>query len=235
MRIQVLAEGSTPEQRVKGEWGLSMLIDSCLLFDTFGHPEILEKNIRQYGISMRKIKKVVISHNHWDHVSGLKFVLVNTKHPEVYLPQDDHKLYEFCHDCGAYVFISNNKGVEKEGFKLTGAMTARFKGEIFNEQGIMLESKRGPVLVTGCSHPGIVRMVKRAIRIEKKPVYAVIGGLHLKDKKAGAVRKIIACLKKLGVKKVIAGHCTGEGACAEFKKFYKSGFKKLKTGAVYAL
>ncbi|HDT15008.1 MAG TPA: MBL fold metallo-hydrolase [Firmicutes bacterium] len=226
MKIQVIAEGSTPEQRVKGEWGLSMLIDGNILFDTFGYPEILEKNIRQSGVEMRKIKKVVISHNHWDYVSGLKFVFVNTKHPEVYLPQEDYKLYQFCHDYGAYVFISDDKGGEKEGFRFTGAIKAKLKGDSFVEQGLIIEGKKGPVLVVGCSHPGILKMVIRAKKLLQKPVYTVIGGLHLKDASSKRILKTAMSLKKTGRKRGCCRPLHRQGSLWGVKEELRPQFSK---------
>ncbi len=233
MKIQVIAEGFTPEQRVRGEWGLAMLINDSILFDTFGHPEMLEKNIRHYGVDLRKVKKAIISHNHWDHVSGLNFVLKNAKQPAVYLPQEDMKIYELCRRHGAYVHVADEKGGVKDGFMLTGALKASLKGDTFMEQGAVFEGKRGPVLIAGCSHPGILKMVKRAEKLMQKPVFAVIGGLHLKDSPDKKILKIVQALRKLGVKKIYAGHCTGDKACKILKKKFGVNFRKIKQGSVY--
>jgi 7,8-dihydropterin-6-yl-methyl-4-(beta-D-ribofuranosyl)aminobenzene 5'-phosphate synthase len=233
MKIQVLAEGFTPEQRVRGEWGLSLLINDNILFDTFGHPEIIEKNIKNYNAEIRGVKNVIISHNHWDHVSGLRTVLQNMKSPTVCLPQIDEKLLKISRQYDASTIVSDEKGTHEDGYILTGAIKAKLKNDSFMEQGLILEGKKGPVLIVGCSHPGIIKMVKHSKKLIKKSIYGVIGGLHLKDSSNKKILKIAQSLKNIGVKSVYAGHCTGAAACKILKSKFGAHFKKIKQGNTY--
>ncbi|GAH18708.1 unnamed protein product, partial [marine sediment metagenome] len=43
-----------------------------LLFDTGSKGDILVHNINKFNIKVSEIKKVIISHNHYDHAGGLK-------------------------------------------------------------------------------------------------------------------------------------------------------------------
>ena len=105
MKVMVLAEGSSQEQRQRREWGISMLVNDNILFDTFGHPELFEKNIRKYGVNVPKIKNIVISHIHWDHISGLEFVLKSTYNPSVFIPQENSDIVSMCKKYGAEIFV----------------------------------------------------------------------------------------------------------------------------------
>ncbi len=55
---------------------------------------------------------------------------------------------------------------------------------------------KGLVVVTGCSHPGIVDIVKRAKEIGKKDIYLVVGGFHLMRHSELAVKKNYSGVQK---------------------------------------
>ena len=63
MRFKILAEGSTKWQRFIKHWGLSILIDDDILFDTFGKPDYVLKQLKRFSIDINKIKHIVISHD----------------------------------------------------------------------------------------------------------------------------------------------------------------------------
>jgi len=91
----------------------------------------------------------------------------------------------------------------------------------------------GLSVISGCSHAGIVNIVKQCMRISQiEKVRAVIGGFHLVDASDDRIRKTAKALKDLGVEKVYTGHCTGFEAemaiCGEFKQ----DFVKLQCGTV---
>jgi len=52
-------------------------------------------------------------------------------------------------------------------------------GSSIKEQSLIIDTKNGTVVITGCSHPGIVNIVKRAKELLDKDVYMVFGGFHL--------------------------------------------------------
>jgi 7,8-dihydropterin-6-yl-methyl-4-(beta-D-ribofuranosyl)aminobenzene 5'-phosphate synthase len=84
----------------------------------------------------------------------------------------------------------------------------QFRHEIAT--GFNLKGK-GLVLVTSCSHRGVVNAIKQAQAasgIEK--VHAVIGGFHLAPYQDDYVQQTVAALRGLNVDHVIPLHCTGE-------------------------
>jgi 7,8-dihydropterin-6-yl-methyl-4-(beta-D-ribofuranosyl)aminobenzene 5'-phosphate synthase len=70
---------------------------------------------------------------------------------------------------------------------------------------------RGLVVLTSCSHRGVVNAIKQAQAVSGvDKVHAVIGGFHLAPYKEDYVRETIASLKKIDINYVIPLHCTGE-------------------------
>ena len=47
MKLQIIATGSTKWQRFIRQWGVSFLVGEDALFDTFGDPGVLLKNMRK--------------------------------------------------------------------------------------------------------------------------------------------------------------------------------------------
>jgi len=84
----------------------------------------------------------------------------------------------------------------------------QFRHEIAT--GFNLKGK-GLVLLTSCSHRGVVNTIKQAQAasgIEK--VHALIGGFHLAPYQDEYVQQTVAALKELNIDYVIPLHCTGE-------------------------
>jgi 7,8-dihydropterin-6-yl-methyl-4-(beta-D-ribofuranosyl)aminobenzene 5'-phosphate synthase len=84
----------------------------------------------------------------------------------------------------------------------------QFRHEIatgFNLRG------RGLVVLTSCSHRGVVNAVRQAQAASKiGKVHAVIGGFHLAPYKEDYVRDTVAALKQIDPDYVVPLHCTGE-------------------------
>ena len=99
--------------------------------------------------------------------------------------------------------------------------------EMCIRDSLIIDSKKGLVVITGCAHPGIVNIVKRAKRLMKKDkVYLVLGGFH---------HPPVSCVKEfkeLGVEKVAPSHCTGDLVREAFRKEYKKNFIEYGVGKV---
>jgi 7,8-dihydropterin-6-yl-methyl-4-(beta-D-ribofuranosyl)aminobenzene 5'-phosphate synthase len=78
------------------------------------------------------------------------------------------------------------------------------------DAGLVFATPEGLVVLTGCGHAGIVNLSEYAQTIAgPAPVFAVIGGLHLFAKSEEVVDWTGVQLRRLGVKYLLAGHCTG--------------------------
>jgi len=89
----------------------------------------------------------------------------------------------------------------------------------------------GIVVLSGCSHAGIVSIVKTARDLAGTgAVRAVIGGFHLVDADEARIRKTAEALVELDVGAVCTGHCTGLKAEAELLRRFGDRFMKLHSG-----
>ena len=84
----------------------------------------------------------------------------------------------------------------------------QFRHEIataFNVKG------RGLIVLTSCSHRGVINAIKRAqVTSGINKVHAVIGGFHLAPYKEDYVRDTVAAMKDMDIDYIIPLHCTGE-------------------------
>jgi len=87
------------------------------------------------------------------------------------------------------------------------------------------------VILTGCSHAGIVNIAKQAAALSgRKKIASIIGGLHLVEAPMDRIRKTAAALAEMDIAQISAGHCTGFEAQAELRSVFGSRFTPLHTG-----
>jgi 7,8-dihydropterin-6-yl-methyl-4-(beta-D-ribofuranosyl)aminobenzene 5'-phosphate synthase len=80
------------------------------------------------------------------------------------------------------------------------------------------------VIVTGCAHPGVVNIIRKAKKLLKDNVYLIVGGFHLCWMNLLQINGIVKGVEKEKVKKVAPCHCSGDLARESFKKVYKENF-----------
>jgi len=102
---------------------------------------------------------------------------------------------------------------------------------IEDDSAIYIKTAKGLVIISGCSHSGIVNIVKRGIELSNgiRP-YAVIGGFHLLTASEERIFQTAEGLKELGVEKLVTGHCTGGVAEYLFQQIFSTNFQILYTG-----
>ena len=103
------------------------------------------------------------------------------------------------------------------------------------ELSLVLETPRGLVVVAGCSHPGIERIVRAATGIDPR-VHLVFGGFHLPAAGDEEVARIAAALHDTyRVERVAPGHCTGEPSFHLFRSKWKDRYTYAGVGRVIAI
>jgi 7,8-dihydropterin-6-yl-methyl-4-(beta-D-ribofuranosyl)aminobenzene 5'-phosphate synthase len=103
------------------------------------------------------------------------------------------------------------------------------------ELSLAIETPKGLILVVGCSHPGIERIVEAAT-VSNKHVYAIVGGLHLVTTPDSEIARIVTALHdKWKVDRVALGHCTGEPAFAAFQRAFGGHYNYAGLGSVVEL
>ena len=88
------------------------------------------------------------------------------------------------------------------------------------ELSLAVDTPDGMVLVVGCSHPGIERIVEAAVAINPK-IHLIAGGFHLVAAPDDVIARVTTSLKdKFKVENIAPGHCTGEPTFAALKKAF---------------
>jgi 7,8-dihydropterin-6-yl-methyl-4-(beta-D-ribofuranosyl)aminobenzene 5'-phosphate synthase len=105
----------------------------------------------------------------------------------------------------------------------------------FWEQCLTVDTPDGLVVITGCSHPGILPMLEQVKRQTGRPLHLVIGGFHLLDQPEAEVRQIATAMQAMGVAYVSATHCTGKTAVRVFRDVFGDRYVNAGVGAVIDL
>jgi len=155
---------------LKSDLGFACLIESkydTILFDTGANGEILLNNMKKLHIDPSSIKKIVISHDHGDHKGGLKSLASHV---------NDIDLYQLGYNNLNEKMKLANAEKPKEISKNIWT-TGRVKG-LVDEQSLILKGEIGWFVLTGCSHPGVEKILQRAEQIVYCDVVGIVGGFH---------------------------------------------------------
>jgi len=91
--------------------------------------------------------------------------------------------------------------------------------------------EKGLVIITGCSHAGIINIANQAIEVSGvNRIEGIIGGLHLVEASDAVIKRTVDELSKLNLGWISAGHCTGFKAQVELHLTFGERFSPLHTG-----
>ncbi len=230
MTLTVVYDNNAHDPRLQTAWGFACLIEreeTTILFDTGGDGALLLSNMDILGSDPSQVDVVVLSHIHGDHVGGLSGLLDAGAHPKVYLPRSFPAGFKSQVQARAELVEVDGSMELVEGVYTTGQM-----GSSIIEQALVLATTRGLVVITGCAHPGIVEIVRRAKEVGGDDVYLVLGGFHLGGASQERIEPIIAAFTQMGVQKVAPCHCTGDQAIGLFREAYGQDFVQAGVGRV---
>lgn len=231
LKITILYDNYMCEKNTKTDWGYACLIEGIerpILFDTGAKGDILEYNINSLNIKLDNVKDLFFSHNHSDHTGGMDYILKMITGAKVYMVKSTTAATEDKIKDMKCSLIRIDKETEIcKNVHSTGEMGTQLK-----EQALIINDSKGLIILTGCSHQGVVEIVQKARSIFNKNIYFLGGGFHLMNHSKEEVEKIISTLKELGVEKCGASHCTGDNAIKLFKEAFGNNFVELGTGKV---
>jgi 7,8-dihydropterin-6-yl-methyl-4-(beta-D-ribofuranosyl)aminobenzene 5'-phosphate synthase len=191
LRILPLIDYYTDNDDLEGEPGVAYLISADnkrILFDVGynpanEHPSPLLGNMGKLGIETTDIDGIVISHKHVDHVGGIKAVRNNTflisgedidlNGVKAFVPGKMSHLT-------AEIEVTEKPKKIAMGIATIGTINrALWLMGLTTEQALAVNVEgKGLVLIVGCGHQRIERIIKRTQEILDIPIYGVIGGLH---------------------------------------------------------
>jgi len=103
------------------------------------------------------------------------------------------------------------------------------------ELSLAINTPEGIVIVVGCSHPGVDKIVAAAATINPR-IRLVAGGFHLVVTSDADIEKIVTALHDtFKVEYVAPGHCTGEPAFAALRKAFGDRYLYAGLGTTFEL
>ncbi len=215
MRVKILVDNQA-KQGFKSEWGFSCLVEAKekVLFDTGASSAVLSFNAERFGIKPREIDKLVLSHDHWDHNGGLDWALQNSGLKVFVLDSFSNETKERIRGKAELVEVGEEAVEISRGIRSTGKLS-----NSMDEQSLAVETGKGLLVVTGCSHPGLEKILEKAKRFGK--IHAVIGGFH-------GFEKFDALH---GIELIAATHCTEQKQ--KIKELFPQQFVECAAGVEF--
>ena len=231
LTITVVFDNNPFKDGLETAWGFACVItgaEKMILFDAGKDGSMLLNNMRKLSVDPNSIDVVFLSHVHPDHTGGLTGFLEKNRDVTVCLPKYFSEEFKGkVKEDGAEVIEVKHPLEICQNVYSTGQL-----GRFRKEQSLIVRTDRGLVVIAGCAHPGIVKIVSTAKNLLKDDVLLVLGGFHLEWARKGKVEKMISAFKELGVRYVGPCHCTGNEARDSFEKHFGKNYIDIGAGKV---
>ena len=265
-----LIDWFTNDDSLIREAGVSYLIrtdEATILFDLGANtrdedPSPLQKNMKRLGITMEDIDAIVISHNHGDHIGGDKWEEKNTfsltsfqpglKQMPVYTP------VEMTYPGLNPVYTPLPTKIAK-GVATIGVIHNPIFFTDIEEQALAINvENKGIIIITGCGHQSIEKILQRTYILFDEPIYGVLGGFHYPLEEGrnitwiykyivvgklpwerltvDDIRTNCELLKTRNIKLVgLSGHDCSDGSILIFKQEFPDAFVDIRVGEKISL
>jgi 7,8-dihydropterin-6-yl-methyl-4-(beta-D-ribofuranosyl)aminobenzene 5'-phosphate synthase len=231
MTITVVYDNNPYKEGLETAWGFSCVItggEKTILFDTGGDSQILLGNMEKSAVEPSSIDTVVLSHIHGDHTGGLDSFLEKNSDVTIYLPKSFPKKFKDNVTSHGSKIVEVGQPMDiRENAYSTGEL-----GILIKEQSLIVRTDKGLIVMTGCAHPGIVKIVNVAKNLSEGNILLVMGGFHLEWTTRGKIEKIISAFKQMGVRYVGPGHCSGHKARALFENHFGKNYINIGAGKI---
>jgi len=230
MRLTVVFDNYAGSDEYRTGWGfacVAQVAGTTVLFDTGADGDMLVGNMAAAGISPEEIDMVVLSHIHGDHTGGLDDIVALNPGVTVYAPPCFPESFGNDVRRRGAEFVEAAPGQRLAEHVLT---TGQVDGPV-GEQALVLEAAGGLVVITGCAHPGVDRMVAAAKQRCGGGVGLVFGGFHLGGASRARIEEIARSLQAMGVQRAGPCHCSGDSARQVFAELFGEGYLDVHVGS----
>lgn len=251
MKLITLIENTTYRDDLVCEHGLSLYIETGghkILFD-MGQSGAFADNAKKLGVDLSRVDLAVLSHGHYDHGGGIRRFLECNDRALIYVNR--HAFAPHFNASGKDIGLDPTlprdriRFVEESlnlapGLRLhtvpfpptdSAGMTA-YDGQVEDfrhEQYLLVEEDGRRILVSGCSHKGVV-----AIAEHFRPEF-LIGGFHfMKVEDPNLLQAAAQRLLALDCR-YYTGHCTGQAQYDYLKTRMGPRLDQLSTGKEFKL
>lgn len=254
--ITILSDDRCENDKCLASHGLSIIIENDnfkVLFDV-GQNDYFLKNAITLNKKLDDVNCIVLSHGHYDHSLGLKYLNSRQKiicHPNCviwrkskrtneynglpFTKEEFENKFDIKYSNSPYK-ITNNIIFLGEIERLNDFECKKFPSTLKNgsddialdDSGLVIKTPKGLVIISGCGHSGICNTIEYAKKITREnKILSVIGGFHLKDIDE-QTKKTIQYFKDNQIKNVYLGHCNADIVCQYFKEQLSNDFN-IKT------
>ncbi len=269
LTITPLVDWYVNEGSLAGEAGVSWLVqadEKTILMDVGlnlkrEHPSPLLRNMESLKVYLQDIPYVFITHLHVDHTGGLapnrkrtfmpSQADIDLSHVIAFVPTPmQHPTAE--------VRLVDRPQVLMPGVASEGPIARSLYGMgLTEEQALVVNvAGKGLVIIVGCGHQGLTRIIERAEKLSGEPIYGFVAGLHYPvtesriktlglplQKLIGTgkmpwqkvtrdeVKESIAFLKSRKPQLVaISAHDSCDWTLQQFRSAFKEGYRDVKVG-----
>ena len=257
MRITTLVENTTLSPELTPEHGLSLFVQTqnCrFLFDA-GQTDAFAGNAQKLGIDLKTADFAVLSHGHYDHGGGMMRFLELNRRAKLYLREDAFGTY--CNGTQKYIGLDSRlrqsgrlvltgaehviapgltlkscngfpRPVPTDPFGLTEQIGSdHLPDEFRHEQYLLIEENGKRILLSGCSHKGILNI------LDWFRPDVLVGGFHFKQLPPDSPQ-LVAYGEAMAKYDTVfyTGHCTGLPQFEVLKTILGDRLHAISTGAV---
>lgn len=260
MKVVVLVENHSCDDSLYCEHGLSLYIETGnhkILFD-FGQSAAFVENAEKLGVALEEVDFAVLSHGHYDHGGGIAaFLSVNSAAP-VFVSEAAFEPHYNASDkyigldpalrqCDRILVAGENREIVPEirllsckgrAFQVpidSSGLTCERDGkriaeEFDHEQYLLIEEEGKRILISGCSHKGILNIVDWF-----RPD-VLIGGFHFMklDPESKTLIEAAQVLRSYPTH-YYTGHCTGDAQVQRLHDLMGQCLDEIHTGTVLYL
>ena len=251
MKIVTLMENTSCSEALTCEHGLSLYLETQnhkILFDA-GQSAAFADNAQKLGVDLENVDFAVLSHGHYDHGGGLgKFLECNKSAPvyvsshafEPHYSRNGYIGLDLSLESSERIFSVSQDRILAEGISLhqiacapmdTAGLEMEENGirkpdDFRHEQYLMIEEQGKRILISGCSHKGILQLVEHF-----RPDI-LVGGFHFM--KITDENWLQEAAEKLLTYDTVyyTGHCTGQTQYDYLKGIMGDKLHYLATGTI---
>ncbi len=268
LSILPLVNWHTSGDNLKGEAGVSYLIKTdtqTILFDVgFNQkgesPSPLQYNMSELSVNLSDVDTVFLSHHHLDHSGGQSWVNQNTFSLGVeQVDLSSKKIYsntKIEYPNASVTAIPQATAIGLGAASIGGIDRQLFMGRI-TEQALAINVEgKGLVLIVGCGHQTLPKILTRTQQVFDQPIYGLVGDLHYPVPEGrlrflgmnlqrlfasgqgphapidqATIDKEIEMLKKLNPALVaLGGHDTSDEVIELFSQEFKKAYQHVRVG-----